>query len=265
MTDHNPSNQHDDMPERAPLSVAIVVYLLGMAILIALGTWQASRLVEKETLLAKIDYNMRSTPVRLSNQAISSTDYEYLLTKFTMVEVAPYAPVCVFGQNLEGDIGYYVFQAVIVSETNSVAMLNLGWRPEADFLSSDVPLDSDRRTITVCPAAVDLLSLSRQDITATLRFSAKPHFGAADPSAGTRIWFTRDTVDMLQSQGLDQPAPYYLTLRSPVVSGYLPAQVRVDIPNNHLQYMLTWFSLAAVLTIIFMVWMVQRFFTRPKV
>ena len=57
------------------------------------------------------------------------------------------------------------------------------------------------------------------------------------------------------------PAPIFLMLESPAPAGFgpKPAPVPLDIPNNHLQYAITWFGLALALAGVYIVWLVGRF------
>ncbi len=51
-------------------------------------------------------------------------------------------------------------------------------------------------------------------------------------------------------------APFYVEQESPVPPGGLPqpGKLRVTLPDNHLQYALTWYGLALVLVIMFVAW-----------
>ncbi|HCT33990.1 MAG TPA: SURF1 family protein, partial [Sulfitobacter sp.] len=60
------------------------------------------------------------------------------------------------------------------------------------------------------------------------------------------IWFARDVPDMAQTLGTE---PVLLVARSstPQPAGISPLPVdTARIPNDHLQYAITWFSLAAI-------------------
>ena len=63
----------------------------------------------------------------------------------------------------------------------------------------------------------------------------------------SRSMFPGGTVDV---------APFYLEAGATEVPGGWPkgGQTRLELPNNHLQYALTWFSLAASLLVIYVVY-----------
>ena len=72
-------------------------------------------------------------------------------------------------------------------------------------------------------------------------------------------WFWRDLGAMSKSMfpaGAADVAPFILEAeRSDVPGGWpLGGQTRLDLPNNHLQYALTWFVLALCLVVIYVIY-----------
>jgi cytochrome oxidase assembly protein ShyY1 len=55
-------------------------------------------------------------------------------------------------------------------------------------------------------------------------------------------------------------APFYVEQEAPVPPGGLPhpASLKVQLRNDHLQYAVTWYGLAAVLVVMFAIWAVRR-------
>jgi cytochrome oxidase assembly protein ShyY1 len=55
-------------------------------------------------------------------------------------------------------------------------------------------------------------------------------------------------------------APFYIDQESPVLPDGLPrpGPLTVKLRNDHLGYAITWFGLAAVLLIVFLVWTLRR-------
>ena len=51
-------------------------------------------------------------------------------------------------------------------------------------------------------------------------------------------------------------APFYVEQEAPMPPGGLPrpGKIVANLPNEHLQYALTWFGLAVVLLVVFGVW-----------
>ena len=55
-------------------------------------------------------------------------------------------------------------------------------------------------------------------------------------------------------------APFYIEQEAPVPPGGLPhpAPLNVHLRNEHLQYAITWYGLAAVLAVMFVIWALRR-------
>jgi cytochrome oxidase assembly protein ShyY1 len=68
----------------------------------------------------------------------------------------------------------------------------------------------------------------------------------------------RDPAAIAAAKGLGSVAPFYVEQETPTPPGGLPqpGKLTVSLPDNHLQYALTWFGLAAVLAGVFISWAV---------
>jgi cytochrome oxidase assembly protein ShyY1 len=55
-------------------------------------------------------------------------------------------------------------------------------------------------------------------------------------------------------------APFYVEQESPLPPGGLPksGKLVVNLPDNHLQYAITWFGLALALAGVYLVWLMRR-------
>jgi cytochrome oxidase assembly protein ShyY1 len=72
-----------------------------------------------------------------------------------------------------------------------------------------------------------------------------------------RLWFARDHLAMAQTLGWNNVAPFYIDLESPVPPSGIPKPGPLDVRlvDNHMQYAITWFSLAFAVVIAFAVWL----------
>ena len=61
---------------------------------------------------------------------------------------------------------------------------------------------------------------------------------------------------MAQALGWAKVAPFYIDLESPVPASGVPkpGPLTVQLKDDHLQYAITWFSLAGAVVIAFAVW-----------
>jgi cytochrome oxidase assembly protein ShyY1 len=83
--------------------------------------------------------------------------------------------------------------------------------------------------------------------------------GLLTPTENTakRLWFTRDHQAMARSLGWGVVAPFYIDLEQPVpVNGIpKPGPLDVHLKDDHLQYAVTWFTLAGAVVIAFGIWL----------
>jgi surfeit locus 1 family protein len=99
------------------------------------------------------------------------------------------------------------------------------------------------------------------DLVGYIRFPESA--GLLTPSANVekRLWFARDVSAMAQalgwSDGGKTVAPFYVDLEQPVPPSAIPkpGPLHVHLKDDHMQYAITWFTLAGAVTIAFFVWL----------
>ena len=75
-----------------------------------------------------------------------------------------------------------------------------------------------------------------------------------------RLWFTRDHLAMARALGWGEAgkavAPFYIDLETPAPESGIPkpGPLSVHLKDDHLQYAITWFTLAFAVVIAFGVW-----------
>jgi surfeit locus 1 family protein len=88
-----------------------------------------------------------------------------------------------------------------------------------------------------------------------LRTPDKPGVFTPSPNLRDRLWFARDVEAMAARDHLRLAAPVVLdAVAAPGQTWPRGGQTRVDLPNDHLQYALTWFLLAAALAVVYFAW-----------
>ena len=65
---------------------------------------------------------------------------------------------------------------------------------------------------------------------------------------------------MAEAKGWGSVAPLAVELEAPAPPGGLPkpGKLQAKLPNNHLNYAITWYGLAGALLLVFGFWMKQR-------
>jgi surfeit locus 1 family protein len=225
----------------------LVPSLLAFAALIALGTWQLERKAWKEGLIASLGERLAAPPEALPAPgdwpSLARADDEYRRVRFSAVfdyagEALVYGAASAFRPDVSGP-GYWVFTPAQLAG-GGIVIVNRGFVPEGRQ-------DGATRRDGEVPGPIT--------ITGALRWPDRSWFTPADEPA-KNLWFARDPAAIAAAKGLGAVAPFYAEQESPVPPGGLPQPGRlvVQLANNHLQYAVTWFGLAAVLAAVFITW-----------
>ena len=69
-------------------------------------------------------------------------------------------------------------------------------------------------------------------------------------------WFWVDLPPMAAATSLSDVVPFYIDADATPNPGGWPkgGVTHIDLPNNHLQYAITWFALAAAAVVVYIVW-----------
>lgn len=218
------------------------------ALLIGLGLWQLQRLEWKQGLIAQIEARAQAEPVTLSEAATrarSGEDVSYLRVRIegrfdNGKERYLYAVS-------DGTPGWHVITPLATPE-GAVVLVDRGFVPNAfkePSLRAQGEIDDD----------VAVTGLARNPDSQGLFIP--------DNEPAENRWFWRDPGAMSKSMfpaGAPDIAPFILEAeRSDIPGGWpLGGQTRLDLPNNHLQYALTWFLLALCLVVIYVIYVRAR-------
>ncbi|HEY2050853.1 MAG TPA: SURF1 family cytochrome oxidase biogenesis protein [Caulobacteraceae bacterium] len=216
--------------------------LIGFAILVSLGVWQVYRLGWKEALLAKVAA-LETAPARPIAEVLTqkgSVEFERVEATCTPV-AAPAGRPSLYRYAVRDD--------------------RVGWRLLSPCRVAAGPYDGivlDRGIIERFMGSTSPQPASFPPagaVVGVLRAAGpKPWLGPAVMEQGPGLIAYRviDHASLAQigrAEGLSRPAPYMLAVEqeAPPLAGVTPAAIPKDIPNNHLVYALTWFSLALIL------------------
>ena len=227
---------------QARLLSATACTLLTLAGLIGLGLWQLERLAWKEGLLARLVARVGAEPVPLGaveRQWSAGGDVEYLHAAVRGQfhhdkERYLYAP------KPEG-LGWQVYTPLEVGP-GRILWVNRGWVDEAHKRP-------DQRAAGQPAGATE--------VKGVIRLTAPPGLFTPRNDQAHNLWYWPDLAPMTGS-AFPPPGPETLPFRlevdaSPLPPGGLPrgGVTRLDLPNRHLQYALTWFALALVLIAVY--------------
>jgi len=97
------------------------------------------------------------------------------------------------------------------------------------------------------------------DVTGLVRVPESPGPFTPDNEPDNNRWFWRDLHGMISSvfpTATMDAAPFFLEVEKTDLPGGWPegGQTRLELPNNHLQYAITWFLLAGAVVVIYLVY-----------
>lgn len=234
-----------------------VFTLAVVALFIGLGVWQLQRRVEKHALIAALTERLAAPPSVLPPpaqwSALTPEQDEFRRVRLTAV-------------NIDFDLGGRVYSS------GSAVREDVSGPGKWDFVP--VLLRSDEIVAVNIGFARDLTQKNRSDearytrfvfrfpneLTGYIRFPEST--GILTPTANIeqRLWFARDHLAMARALGWERDgktiAPFYVDLESPeLVPGVKPGPLHVHLKDDHMQYAITWFTLAGAVVIAFAVWL----------
>lgn len=226
-----------------------------LAVFVSLGVWQLQRRVEKHALIAALDARLAAAPVPLPPPAqwksLTRGADEFRRVTFTATyEQRPDAMVFSSGSAVRADIsgpGAWAFLPARLPD-GDVVVVNAGFVQNTmqDRAQQDRAVG---RLVTGQPVTM----------TGYLRFPEVAGMLTPKPSTAKRLWFARDVGAMTQAPGWSPDgriAPFYVDLETPVPGSGIPkpGPLQVHLRDDHMQYAITWFTLAAAVLIAFGVW-----------
>lgn len=226
-----------------PVRTAVtgVLVLAALVTLVSLGNWQVRRLHWKEGLLAKIAERMHAPAVPLSEVESAyraGKDIEYRHVKLT--GTFDNSKERHFLATYEGASGFFIYTP-LTTEAGQVVFVNRGFVPY------------DRKAQKTRPES---LATGIRKITGLARAapSRKPGSMVPDNDIAKNIFYWKDLKAMASSTGVAGAdlVPFFVDADRTPGSRTLPVGgvTFVNLPNNHLQYAITWYGLAVVLVFV---------------
>lgn len=231
----------------------VVATSIAFAILCSLGAWQLQRLHWKEELIAQIDARLSAPPIT----------FDEALSRAAAGEKMEYQPVYVDGvyaHDLESEVfgtydgapGVYVFTALDTPDLQTGARrfiyVNRGFAPQ-EFRDPATRIDGQ------VAGEVRVEGLFR----ATEQKRGIEKWIAPQDQPADNLYFVRDPKILAARHAIDVPAFYIDSAGTESAAAWPKGGLtRVDIPNRHFEYALTWFGLAAALAGVFVAFSLKR-------
>ena len=226
-----------------PLPAMTAACAIAFAVAMGLGVWQVERLHWKLGLIAQVQHNMSAAPISIDAAMALGPQAQYRRVaadgSFDNAKEA-YA----FATDATGAMVYHVLVPFTLGD-GRVLMVDRGVVPKER-------LDPATRS-----------GGQLQDVRHVVGVWRTPDPTGAftpAPDRAHRIWYARDVAGMAKADGVALAAPVVIEADATPNPGGWPkgGQTVVAFRNEHLQYAITWFGLAAVLAGVYVAYHVSR-------
>jgi surfeit locus 1 family protein len=222
-----------------------IVTLIMVALLIGLGVWQIQRLHWKLDLIAMMNRNMHVRPVALDGEGHL---YQEVYTNYLHVTAAGHydnnKETYLFATGPGGAAVYHVLTPFITGN-GQVYLVDRGIVPKER-------LDPATRRAGLIEGQARL--------TGIWRWPDALGYFTPKPDIANRVWYGRDIAAIAAFDHVTLYEPGIIEADASPNQGGWPqgGQTVIDLPNNHLSYIITWFGLAAGLTGVYFAYHISR-------
>lgn len=216
-----------------PTAFEWAVITLAVLTMMGLGVWQIQRLQWKEGMIAEIAQANETLPVEGWPQDVAALGWHRLQVSGHFLHKDEFH---LAARYYRGQVGYHILTPFQL-EDGRVVLLNRGWVPPEKK-------DAAKRAEGQVDGPLSLLVQVRTDKDRNLF--------TPDAAPASNIWFWRDIEEMRHFSllPLEPVTADVLAMEAP--GGYpVASNGEIKLRNDHLGYVITWFSLAFIAALMF--------------
>ncbi|WP_417828493.1 SURF1 family protein [Thalassospira sp.] len=212
---------------------------LSLVILLGLGSWQVDRLFWKQNLIESRQEQAHMAPIKVPTDTTLDPAMAFRAAYAEGVYLNDQEKY-LMARTRRGNVGFQLITP-LEQPDGRIILVNRGWVPQ-DYREPETRPES--------------LIEGPVRVSGVLRLPKQKHWAQPENDALRNQWFYVDVNHMAEDTGAELASPYYLELDDIPVPGGLPigGQAKVDLPNNHLEYAITWYSLALTLIVMFILY-----------
>lgn len=216
----------------------------GVAVLLALGSWQVDRLHWKEALITERAAQLAAPPEPLPAQSDDWRAWDF--RRVTMAGEFRHEEEQLYGvAAVEGRVGHHVLTPLVRADGFAL-LIDRGWVP------ADQAHPAARRQGQL-EGTVAITGIARY------RGESRPGWFTPDNQPEQRLWYSYDLPALEAAVGMEL-LPVVVEADATPNPGGLPqgGRTNLELPNNHLQYAITWYGLAGALVAIYVAVSLER-------
>lgn len=219
--------------------IPFVLVLIAIIILISLGNWQLNRLSQKEDFIQTIETNIKNPPITVNTISNNIKPYAKIELEGNFLENKN---IFLYGRRSaspEKD-GYYLLSPFKTID-NDILLISRGWIPQS---TKDHFSEYEQSTETIKIIGITLPNENKS-------------FLAPENDKEKNIWFNIDLNMAKEVVGTNITSFYLMQIDSKdLPNGGKPLSTKHlnKVRNDHMEYAITWYSLAACLFILFLIY-----------
>jgi surfeit locus 1 family protein len=205
---------------------------------LALGTWQVQRLNWKNELIAERQARRDAPPLASLPPQFDARQHEFRKVKVTGRFLHD-KEMYLAARSFRGNTGYHVITPLAVSPGH--VLVNRGWIP----LDRKAPESRKHGNVE-----------GEVTIEGYLRAETGQGWFTPANEPAKNFWFWIDIAAMARAHGIGKVERFYIEAGAAENPGGFPVggQTRFEIPNDHLQYAITWYAMALIGIVIYLLY-----------
>ena len=184
----------------------------------SLGTWQLYRLQWKQDLISQISDGLKSNPIRYSQNIKKNYQKVILEGEYDFKN-----QIYLYSLNSKGKPGFDVITPFKTIDKENV-LINRGWIKKEFKNKPEIDTPSKK-------------------IIGMLRQANRKNIFTPDNDIKENIWFSLNLEDVQKITG-KKFNKFLVYLEGQNIDMPKPKKFTVDVPNNHLKYAITWYSIS---------------------
>jgi surfeit locus 1 family protein len=209
---------------------------------LALGTWQVQRLQWKTALIAERQARRDAPPLAKLPERFDPARDEFRRVRVTGRFLHD-KEMYLAARSFRGNPGYHVITPLAVFRGH--VLVDRGW----------IPLDR-KSPAQRKPGNPE----GEVAVEGYLRAETGPGWFTPANEPDKNFWFFIDIAAMAKAHGIGKVEPFYIEAGPAENPGGFPVggQTRFELPNDHLQYAITWYAMALIGTVIYLLYHRRR-------
>ena len=184
-----------------------------------LGTWQLYRLQWKQDLISQISEGLKSSPIKYSNSINKNYQRVVLNGAYNFSN-----QIYLYSLNEKGQPGFDVITPFKTMEGENV-LINRGW------------INKELKN------KPKINSINDKKVKGLLKKNIRKNIFKPENNIKENIWFSINLIDIKKFTG-DDFNNFVIYLENSKVNIPAPKKISIDVPNNHLKYAITWYSIS---------------------